>query len=93
MMVVGAFNQVQQALRWFVDHVSQIADWRATLLRVTALRDALLAIETLGEEAGRIDRVADPDGNLVLEDLTIALADGRAALEEARIEVRPGERV
>ncbi len=93
MMVVGAFNQVQQSLRWFVDHVSQIADWRATLLRVTALRDALLAIETLGEEAGRIDRVADPDGNLVLEDLTIALADGRAALEEARIEVRPGERV
>ena len=28
MMVVGAFNQVQQALRWFVDNFSTIADWR-----------------------------------------------------------------
>ena len=31
MMVVGAFNQVQQALGWFVDNFSGIADWRATL--------------------------------------------------------------
>jgi putative ATP-binding cassette transporter len=93
MMVVGAFNQVQQSLRWFVDNVSQIADWRATLLRVTALRDALLAIETLGEEAGRIRREQEPGGNLVLENLTVALADGRAALDQDRIEVRSGERV
>ncbi len=28
-MAVGAFNQVQQALRWFVDNFSTIADWRA----------------------------------------------------------------
>src|SRR6185437_11550900 len=41
MMVVGAFQQVQQALRWFVDNVGTIADWRATLLRVTSFRDAL----------------------------------------------------
>ena len=33
MMVVGAFNQVQQSLRWFVDNFSNIADWRATLLQ------------------------------------------------------------
>ncbi len=31
MVIVGAFNQVQQALRWFVDNFSTIADWRATL--------------------------------------------------------------
>ena len=31
MMVVGAFNQVQQSLRWFVDNTGSIADW-ATLL-------------------------------------------------------------
>ena len=43
MMVIGAFNQVQQSLRWFVEHFHQIADWRATLLRVMALRDALAA--------------------------------------------------
>ena len=41
MMAVGAFNQVQQALRWFVDNFSTIADWRATLLRVASFRLAL----------------------------------------------------
>ncbi len=91
MMVVGAFNQVQQSLRWFVDNFSQIADWRATLLRVAALRDALMAIETLGEDMGRITVLENEDGNLVLENLSVAFGDGRAALDQARIEVKPGE--
>ena len=30
MVIVGAFNQVQTALRWFVDNFSNLADWRAT---------------------------------------------------------------
>ena len=34
MMVVGAFNQVQQALRWLVDNTAVLADWRATAQRV-----------------------------------------------------------
>ena len=93
MMVVGAFNQVQSSLRWFVDNVSQIADWRATLQRITMFRDALLAIDTLGEDIGRIRRVEDPAGHLVLEDLSIQLPDGRAALDRTLVEVTPGERV
>ena len=46
MMAVGAFNQVQQALRWFVDNFSTIADWRATLLRVASFRLALLEMDS-----------------------------------------------
>ena len=41
MMVVGAFNQVQAALRWFVDNFPEIADWRATLASGRALHEAL----------------------------------------------------
>jgi putative ATP-binding cassette transporter len=93
MMVVGAFNQVQQSLRWFVDNFPQIADWRATLLRVAALRDALMSIETLGEEQGRITVVEQADGNLVLEDLSVALGEGCATLDRSRVEVAPGEHV
>ena len=54
MMTIGAFNQVEQALRWFVDSFPQIADWRATLLRVVALHDALPKLEVLGHETSRI---------------------------------------
>jgi putative ATP-binding cassette transporter len=42
MMAVGAFNQVQTSLRWFVDNFPSIADWRATLLRVASFRRALI---------------------------------------------------
>jgi putative ATP-binding cassette transporter len=90
-MVIGAFNQVQQALRWYVDNFSRIADWRATLLRVVGLREALRAPDPTGRAPGRI-ALADAE-RLVLDNLSLALADGRAALEPARIEVAPGERV
>jgi putative ATP-binding cassette transporter len=44
-MLVGAFNQVQQSLRWFVDNFPSIADWRATLLRVASFRNALSTMD------------------------------------------------
>jgi vitamin B12/bleomycin/antimicrobial peptide transport system ATP-binding/permease protein len=93
MMVVGAFNQVQSSLRWFVDNLPQIADWRATLLRVVAFRDALPMVDTIGEEAGHIALVDAGSDKLVLEDLAVALPDQCVTLDQARVEVSPGERI
>ena len=93
MMVVGAFNQVQQSLRWFVDNLAQIADWRATLLRIVTFRDALPAVETIGEEAGHIEVADAGSDQLVLEDLGVALPNACATLDEPRVEVKPGERI
>jgi putative ATP-binding cassette transporter len=47
MMAAGAFTQVQQSLRWFIDNFSTIADWRATLLRVADFRRAAIACDAL----------------------------------------------
>jgi vitamin B12/bleomycin/antimicrobial peptide transport system ATP-binding/permease protein len=93
MMVIGAFNQVQQSLRWFVEHFDQIADWRATLLRVMALREALSPTEKPGEGAGRIGLVDHAAGHLGLENLSVVVGAGRATFDHARVEVVPGERV
>ena len=93
MMVVGAFNQVQQSLRWFVDNLAQIADWRATLLRVTAFRTALPTVEAVGADAGRIEIVETASERLVVENLEIALPNECATLDRPRLEVKPGERV
>ena len=93
MMVVGAFNQVQTSLRWFVDNPAQIADWRATLLRIVSFRDALPAVETIGEEAGRIEVLDAGSDQLVLEDLGVALPHACVTLDEPRVEVKPGERI
>jgi putative ATP-binding cassette transporter len=93
MMAVGAFVQVQQALRWFVDNFSTIADWRATLLRVASFRVALLEMDKLGDETTRIEIVEAKDDKITLDDLAIATVSGCTRLSEAHVVVVPGERV
>jgi putative ATP-binding cassette transporter len=91
MMVVGAFNHVQNALRWFVDNFPRIADWRATLLRVVTYREALQEVEHLGEGASRIKRSEHEGGAVAFKNLDVFLVNGRAVLEDDNIEVGPGE--
>lgn len=93
LMSVGAFTQVQQSLRWFVDNAGAIADWRATLHRVGAFRLALLEIDRIGEETSRIEIAAAIDNRLIIDDLRVFLPSGCISLSETHIEIAPGERV
>jgi putative ATP-binding cassette transporter len=93
MMVVGAFNQVQEQLRWFVTNTGVIADWRATLLRVMNFRQALVQLDRFEAGVERFERVEHREGPLVLDDLTVMTVRGRIALGERRVVVQPGERV
>jgi vitamin B12/bleomycin/antimicrobial peptide transport system ATP-binding/permease protein len=68
MVSVGAFNQVQSALRWFVDNFSGIADWRATLLRVAIFRQEILTMDELGRNTSRI-KFEESDGPVRIDDL------------------------
>ena len=92
MMVVGAFNQVQQSLRWFVENTSSIADWRATLLRVMNFRQALLDLDAVEAGAGLIERREDPQGGFRLEAVRVETRHGCIALDPPQLEVGPGER-
>jgi putative ATP-binding cassette transporter len=93
MVAVGAFNQVQQALRWYVDNFSLIADWRATLLRVASFRLALIDTDRLGDERGRIALVPTEDERILFDDVAIALPSGCSRLSEKHALIGPGERV
>ena len=93
MMVIGAFNQVQQALGWFANNFSGIADWRAILLRVASFRQTLMTIEKLGESQSRIDLDGRHEESIVIDELWIATPDGRLALTEPHLEVKPGDHV
>ena len=92
MVVVGAFNQVQTSLRWFVDNFSNLADWRATLLRVASFRTALLTVDNLGDSASRIQLEESDRRSIGIDDLRIAAPVGCISLSRAHIELEPGER-
>ncbi len=93
MMVVGAFNQVQAALRWFVDNYAKIADWRAALYRIAVFDAALQDVDDMGEDAEQIVLADHPAGHLAFENVSVITADGKVVIEEATAEVKPGERI
>jgi vitamin B12/bleomycin/antimicrobial peptide transport system ATP-binding/permease protein len=93
MMAVGAFIQVQQALRWFIDNFSNIADWRATLLRVATFRQAILSIDELGTAASRIELAEGSDDKFEIDNLEIASPTGSTMLSERHVEIAPGDHV
>lgn len=93
MMVAGAFLQVHQSLRWYVENFANIADWRATLLRVMALRLALPEVEPSGSAGDRIELQPHPAGALALQHLVVELPSKAVELSEDSIELGPGERL
>lgn len=93
MMVVGAFNHVQSSLRWFVDRFPQIADWRATLQRVSAFKAAVATLDEIDDSIESITLAPHPDGKLSFENVSVLLSDGRVVIAEATAEIGPGERV
>ena len=93
MVVVGAFNQVQSSLRWFVDNFSQLADWRATLLRVASFRSAVITMDQLGESASRIEHTESDSGVIRIDNLCVAAPEIAIRLSEPHVELQPGQRV
>ena len=93
MVVVGAFNQVQQSLRWFVDNFANIADWRATMLRVASFRSTMLKMDVLAQNENLIEFEDSSDASIKIDNLQIATATGSLKLSQPLIEMKPGERI
>jgi ABC-type uncharacterized transport system fused permease/ATPase subunit len=63
MVLVGAFYQLSQSLRWFVDTFAVLAEWRAALFQVIEFREVLSMAENTAPEN------ATPMGNKAVLDV------------------------
>ena len=93
MMAVGAFNQVHSSLRWFINNIGAIADWRATLMRVADFRIALDETDVLHHKEKRIEFGDNADGSLTFEKLEVASPEGCTRLADSDVAIHAGERV
>ena len=99
MMSAAAFNQVYAALRWYVDNFGAIADWRATLERVTVFRAALTDLDTAVPEGEQIALSTGEPGEMILKDVLIdgqgagGASGGRFRLKETDVTITAGERI
>lgn len=94
MLVVGAFNQVQGALRWFINNFAGIANWRAILHRVISFHRALrdLAQQDCAGGPGRIRRETS-GGEVEIAGLSILTPYVSVRLSQDPIRLAPGERL
>jgi putative ATP-binding cassette transporter len=93
MQAAAAFTTAQASLRWFVDNFPNIADWRATLLRVANFRRAVVTTDVKHEVESHITYAEGIAGRIAIEGLEVTSPAGRDMLRERTVEVRTGERV
>lgn len=86
----SAFGQVQGALSWFVDNYARLTEWRATVERLTGFTRA---IEAARLADGGVRRAATTEPAVVVQDVTLALPDGRVLMEGATLTLGKGEAV
>lgn len=93
MMAAAAFSQVNGALRWFIDNIGGIADWRATLARIASFRSGVVAADALHGTESRIRIEPGPSDSLALEDLSVVQASGRVRLSVPKVNLAAGGRL
>ncbi len=92
MQTASAFGHVQSSLSWFIEAYTRLAQWKATVDRLTGFAAALEALESRRDEG--FDRHEGPAGaGLTLTGGRLSLPDGRTLVDGAALGVAPGERL
>jgi putative ATP-binding cassette transporter len=96
MQAASAFTIVQTAFGWLVDNYPRLADWNACARRIASLMMSLDGLERAerGDGIGRIKH-GETEGSAMisLNDLSVALDDGTAVVDETEVVIEPGERL
>ena len=75
--VGAAFNSVNESMNFFVTYYVGLADFKATLNRLTSFDDAIARAQAMGTKSPRIDFSQSPAQDRQIERLSLALPDGR----------------
>ncbi len=90
MQISSAFGQVQDALSWFINAFTTLADWKAGVNRLAGFN---LAVELAQQQREGIS-VVHADGSAIqVEQLDLALPDGRTLLFGIQGEIAAGARI
>lgn len=92
MQTASAFGQVQGALSWFITAYAQLADWKATVDRLTSFLAATERARIASEEHPGIVTAAT-DGAMRVERLKLDLPEGAPLLAPFDASITEGEKV
>jgi putative ATP-binding cassette transporter len=90
MQISSAFGNVQGALSWFVSAFTSLAEWKATVDRLTGFVDVLERAEAT---PSGITVAPGAMATLATEQLEVSLPDGRALIADLSAKIEAGDRV
>lgn len=90
MQLSSAFGQVQDALSWFINAFSTLADWKASINRLAGFN---LAVEQAQKQPEAIKVERNNVGAILFDKLDLSLPDGSALIGGIYATIHPGERI
>jgi len=93
MQTASAFGRVQDALSWFIGAYAQLAEWKATVDRLTGFHHAITTASNEARTGAAISVQANDNAAVTASDLTLALPDGRVLVDGVNAGFKQGEHV
>ena len=90
MQTSQAFGQVQDSLSFIVNSYTDLAEWRAVILRLLGFEQALGRVRVEATQEG-VHREAGPEAGLALDRVNLQLPGGRRLMEDVSLAIRPGD--
>jgi putative ATP-binding cassette transporter len=90
MQISSAFGQVQSALSWFIDAFGQLAEWKASVNRLSSFHGAILEMQ---KEQSGISITHNNVGAILIEQVSLALPNGVKLTEKFDAIIHDGERI
>jgi putative ATP-binding cassette transporter len=93
MQTVGAFNQVQDALSFFVVSYKEIAAWCAVVERLAGFERTLERVRHATAVGGGVRHTEGDDHELTVRDVDLHLPDGKPLISRVNLSLHRGESV
>jgi len=93
MQTASAFGQVQDALSWFVNAYTQLAEWKATVDRLTGFSNAMYRAREETKTGSGVAVAAHDGAQVAAHDVSIELPGGQALLAPLELVLNPRESV
>lgn len=90
MQISSAFGQVQSALSWFIDAFGQLAEWKASVNRLSSFHSAILDMQ---QEQTGISITHNNVGAILIEQVSLELPNGIKLTDKFDAIIHEGERI
>jgi putative ATP-binding cassette transporter len=90
MQIGSVFGQVQDALSWFINTFTSLAEWKASINRLAGFHAAVMSAD---ENEANLKVERNNVGAILLDRLSLQLPDGQKLSKELTMDLQSGQRI